>query len=201
MIIPKDSTAAISFRANTGPVDKQTPVLFAPIELVQLSDGLEINETSLNIKPGKTSKVQIVVYNETDHDIVLRGCTSLGVLQAVKSVTPADVRLSECRIQNDHEHVETAEPQGSRRPTPPKQQEKGGENPLPAVDLSGLGHDQRIAAETMLREECESFSSNEDDIGCIPDLEMEINLKDNQAVQKKYTSISSTTIPRGKTVH
>ena len=125
------------------------------------------------------------VYNETDHDIVLRGCTSLGVLQAVKSVTPADVRLSECRIQNDHEHVETAEPQGSRRPTPPKQQEKGGENPLPAVDLSGLGHDQRIAAETMLRAECESFSSNEDDIGCIPDLVMKTNLRDNQPVQKK----------------
>ena len=40
-------------------------------------------------------------------------------------------------------------------------------------------------AETMLREESESFSSNEEDIGCIPDLEMEINLKDTQPVQKK----------------
>lgn len=129
---------------------------------------------------------------------MLRGRTSLGVLQAVKSVTPADVRLSECRIQNDLEHVETAEPQGSRRPTLPKQQGKGGENPLPAVDLSGLGHDQRIAAETMLREECESFSSNEDDIGCIPDLEMEINLKDNQPVQKKYTSIPRPLYPEVK---
>ena len=97
--------------------------------------------------------------------------------------------LRECRIQNEHEHVETAEPQGSRRSTPPKQQEIGSENPLPAVDLSGLDHDQRIAAETMLREECESFSSNEDDIGCILDLEMDINLKDNQPVQKKSTSI------------
>ena len=82
--------------------------------------------------------MQIVVYNETDHDIVLRGRTSLGVPQAVKSVTPADVRLSECRIQNDHELVETAESQASRRSTLPKQQEKGGENPLPAVDLTGL---------------------------------------------------------------
>ena len=155
-------------------------MLFEPNELVQLPEDLEVNETLLNIKPGKTSKVQIVVYNGTDHDIVLRSRISLGVLQAVKSVTPADVRLSELRIQNDHEHVQTAEPQGS---TLPKQQEKGSENPLPAVDLSGLDHDQRIAAETTLREERESFSSNEEDIGCIPDLEMEINLKDNQPVQ------------------
>ena len=177
----------VSCRVNTGPVNKHTPVLFEPNELIQLPEGLEVNETLLNIKPGKTFKLQIVVHNGTDHDIVLRSRTSLGVLQAVKSVTPADVRLSECRIQNDHEHVETAEPQGSRRSTLPKQQEIRSENPLPAVDLSGLDHDQQIAAETMLRAECESLSSSEEDIGCIPDLEIEINLKDNQPVQKKYT--------------
>ena len=101
MIIPKDSTVAVSCRANTGPVNKKTPVLFEPNELIQLPEGLEVNETLLNIKPGKTSKVQIVVYNEMNHDILLRGRTSLRVLQAVKSVTPADVRPSECRTQND----------------------------------------------------------------------------------------------------
>jgi len=47
------------------------------------------------------------------------------------------------------------------------------------LDLSGLGQDQRTAAETMLREEYESFAFGEEDIGCIPDLEMEINLKDH----------------------
>ena len=78
MIIPKDSTVVVSCRANTGPVNQQTPVLFEPNELVQLPEGLEVNETLLNIKPGKTSKVQIVVYNGTDHDIVLRSRTSLG---------------------------------------------------------------------------------------------------------------------------
>ncbi|CAH3172804.1 unnamed protein product, partial [Porites lobata] len=47
----------------------------------------------------------------------------------------------------------------------------------------------------MLREEYESFSSNEEDIGCIPDLEMEINLHNNQPVQKKYTSIPRPLYP------
>jgi len=38
------------------------------------------------------------------------------------------------------------------------------QNPLPAIDLSGLDHEQRHVAETMLKEDCESFSSNEEDI-------------------------------------
>ena len=151
MVIPKDSTVAVSCRANTGPVYKQTPVLFEPDKLVQLlPEGLEVNETLLNIKPGKSSRVQVAVYNGTDHDITLKSRTSLGVLH------------------------------------------------LPAVDLSGLNQDQRIVAETMLREEYESFSSSEEDIGCIPDLEMEINLKDSKAVQKKYTSIPRLLYPEVK---
>ena len=198
VIIPKSSTVVVSCRANTGPVNKKMPVLFEPNELIQLPEGLEVNETLLNIKPGKTSMVQIAVYNGTDHDISLRSRTSLGVLQAVKSVTAADVRLSECRTQTDHQHFEKAEPQGSTRTPLSKQQEKGSENPLPAVDLGSLDHEQRIAAETMLREECESCSVNEEDIGCIPDLEMEINLKDNQPVQKKYTSIPRPLYPEVK---
>ena len=45
VIIPKDSTIAVSFLANTGPVNKETPVLFEPNKLAQLPDGLEHNET------------------------------------------------------------------------------------------------------------------------------------------------------------
>ena len=138
------------------------------------------------------------MYNGTGHDIALKSRTSLGFLKAVKSVTAADVRLSECSTQTDHQHLEKHETQGSTRPTPSGQQDGESKNPLPAVDLNGLHYDQRVVAETMLREECESFSSSEEDIGCIPDLEMEINLKDNQPVQKKYTSIPRPLYPEVK---
>ena len=180
----------ISSRANTGPAYRQTPVLFEPAKLVQLlPEGLEVNETSLNIKPGKCSCVQVAVYNGADHGITLKRRTSLGVLQEVKSVTAADVSLSECSIRTGQQHLREHEPQGRTRPTPSGQQGGESKNHLPAVEFSGLNQDQRIIAETMLREEYESFSSSEEGIGCIPDLEMEINLKDSQPVQKKYTSI------------
>ena len=118
VIIPRDSTIAVSCRANTGPAHKQTPVLFEPNKLAQLPEGLEVNETLLKTKPGKSSRVQVVVYNGTDHDITLKSRTSLGFLQAVKSVTAADVRLSECSTQTDHQHLEKHETQGSTRSAP-----------------------------------------------------------------------------------
>ena len=177
---------------------QQTPVLFQPNQLAHLPEGLELYETLLYMKPGKTSRVQIAVCNGTDHDIVLNGRTALGVLQALKSVTEADVRLSVCRTSCEHQHLEQHESQESTTLDIPGKQDKQGINPLPAVDLSGLNHDQRILAEAMLREEYESFSSSEQDIGCIPDLEMEINLKDSQPVQKKYTSIPRPLYPEVK---
>ena len=94
-------------------------MLFEPNKLAQLPEGLEVHETLLNIKPGKTSKVQVAVYNGTDHDIVLKGRTLLGVLQAVKSVTAADVSLNECRTQCDHQHLEKHKLQESTKSTLP----------------------------------------------------------------------------------
>ena len=142
--------------------------------------------------------MQIAVCNGTDHDIVLNGRTTLGVLQAVKSVTEADVRLSGCRTSSEDQHLEQHESQESTTLNIPGKQDRQGINPLPAVDLSGLNHDQQILAETMLSEDCELFSSSEQDIGCIPDLEKEIYLKDSQPVQKKYTSIPRPLYPEVK---
>ena len=40
----------------------------------------------------------------------------------------------------------------------------------------------------MLKEECDSFARNDEDIGYIKDLELEINLTTNEPVQKNYVS-------------
>lgn len=90
------------------------------------------------------------------------------------------------------------EEQFQESPPIPKQQSEGGLNPLPAVDLSGLNQYQRTVAEAMLREEYEFFAFNDEDIGCIPDLEMEINVKDRQLVQKKYISVPRPLYPEVK---
>ena len=50
---------------------------------------MEIHDSLVNIKPRKTSKVKVAVYNGTGHIIVLNNRTVLGCLQAKKSVTAA----------------------------------------------------------------------------------------------------------------
>ena len=42
----------------------------------------------------------------------------------------------------------------------------------------------------MLREEAGAFARDENEVGCIDNLELEINLSDDQPVRKNYVSIS-----------
>lgn len=106
VVIPKNHTVNVDCRANTGPVEKLTPVLFLPETLAEWPDGLEVTENLLNIEPGKTSKVKVSVYNGTHHDIVLKNRTILGCLQAVKYVTAAEVRLTYKEAQGSNEKPE-----------------------------------------------------------------------------------------------
>ena len=156
-------------------------MLFVPETLVEWPDGLEVTETLLNIEPGKTSRVKVVVYKGTNHDIVLKNRTMLGCLQAVKPVTAAEVRLTDKERQGSNEKPE--EEQFHESPPVPKQQSEGGLNPLPAVDLSGLNQYQTTLTEAMLREEYESFAFSDEDTGCIPDLEMETNQSKRSTLQ------------------
>ena len=117
-MVPKNSTKiiAVSCRANTGPVHQQTPVLFEPNQLAHLQESLEVYETLLYMKPGKTSRVQIAVCNRTDHNIVLNGHTE------------ADVQLSgcTCRTLCEHQHLEQ---HGLRVSDIPVKKDKQGKHP------------------------------------------------------------------------
>lgn len=72
------------------------------------------------------------------------------------------------------------------------------ERATPKVDLSGLTNEQQRVVRKMLHEEHRAFATNEDDIGCIIDLEMDINLTDTQPVQKNYTAIPRPLYPEVK---
>ena len=59
----------------------------------------------------------------------------------------------------------------------------------PPVDLSHLSCGQQEIVREMSREESRDFAMEDDDIGCVEDLELEINLVDNDPVRKTYNSI------------
>ena len=68
-IIPPRQSQSVTCRANTGPVERTTPVLFELDESNPWPSGLEITETLLSVKKGKSSKVEIDIVNNTNHDI------------------------------------------------------------------------------------------------------------------------------------
>ena len=71
-------------------------------------------------------------------------------------------------------------------------------NPPRDVDLGDLTEDQKIEVVNMLKEEADSFSKDDDDVGCAEGLQLKINLSDNRPVQKNYTAIPKPLYPEVK---
>ena len=69
---------------------------------------------------------------------------------------------------------------------------------LPPVDLSHLPAEQRNVVEDILRQENSTFSRDKLDIGDIPEVQMEINLNDEQPVQRRYNSLHRPLYPEVK---
>ena len=190
-IIPVGQMVPVPCRANTGPIQRKTPVLFEPDELAQWPPGLEVHEGLTVVKEGNSTILNVTVTNDSDHDIVLPGRVTLGRLQQFRSVTPVAVKLKD-PVEESYEQENPCEENSA-----PKQ--SGSIScEMPEVDLSGLTIKQREQAEQLLREEADAFARNDNDIGCIPELQMDINLTDSQPVQKNYLAVPRPLYPEVK---
>ncbi len=129
----------------------------------------------------------------------------LGKLQLVKSVTPLEVKKREdeessadCVPYSDKSSEEGEEPGFQSDATVMKECRSETSNPPPDVDLGDLTEDQKIAVVNMLKEEPDSFSKDDDDVGSAEGLQLKINLSDNRPVQKNYTAIPKPLYPEVK---
>jgi len=61
----------------------------------------------------------------------------------------------------------------------------------PSVDIDDapISEEQKRRVRQVLREECEAFSRDDDDVGTVEELQMNISLKDHSPVQRSYVSI------------
>lgn len=190
ILIPKNESVNVPCRANTGPVNRTVPVLFEPNDITQLPSGLSVQEELKSVEPGTCSLMQITVTNQTNHDITLHGRTVLGQLQLVRSVTPLEVKLKEPEKSDlADEHPPTTKDTNS---------DPSVCDDLPLVDLKGLTGEQLRQAQQLLSDERESFAQNDDDVGCIPELKMDLTLTSDDPVQKNYTSIPRPLYPEVK---
>ena len=210
--IPANHSQRVTCRANTEPVERATPVLFEPDEANPWPSGLEVSETLLSVKKGKSSQVDIDITNNTNYAIVLRGRTLLGRLQLVQSVTPVEVKLKEPDNSNNGTQEKETQESGTTKPVQTLDGEPGGvpmgtqasiqsERPMGIpthikdIDLEPA---QKEMALKLLTAEADSFAKDDNDVGCIPDLELDLDLEDRTPVQKNYIAVPKPLYPEVK---
>ena len=207
--IPRKTTVSVKCRANTGPVENRTPVLFEPNSEQSWPSGLEISEELLTIPRGSSCRIRINVSNTSNHDITLNKRTTLGTLQLVKSVTPHEVRLKNfdsCESEAVNSVYSEARKNSTESPTVQEEMQTSNStgngdhnyNPVDDLPLNGFTREQQIRVRQMLEEEKEVFSKSEDDIGCIEELELKLKMRDQTPVQKTYNSIPRPLYPEVK---
>lgn len=201
VIIPRGETKNISCYAKTRSIPSKTPVLFEVSPTQNWPDGLDIPTTQLTTIKAFSNRVNVQISNQSNHDIVLRSGTELGVLQLVNSVTPLEVKLKSTTTVNEvnvASHtgcpVNITELNNVQDTLDHKIENAGVED----IDLSGLSKDDAHKVRVMLREENASFSMGEDDIGCANEMQMHIRLTDPTPVQQNYNAIPKPLYPEVK---
>ncbi|RXN32232.1 sodium potassium calcium exchanger 4-like protein [Labeo rohita] len=161
--------------------DTSPMVLFEPVMECPQLDQLIVGEGLLKIQNPQKPYVQIPVGNQTMHSITLPRKTTLGSIQTVRKVIETDqADFQPLSVEvNSMDSLAGTKDEGRNSTTlwhPP-------------VNLSHLNKEQQEQVKELLYEESAAFARDDDDIGCIPSLQMAITLKDDIPVQRTYASV------------
>lgn len=172
-------------------------MMFEPNMWGVLPEGLDMFAALVDVSAGSSKTVRIPVHNPTKHDIFLPQRSILGYLEEIMDSKPvqfgsnpqqspnaatSDTQLCSAQIQKCSSADEIPDVDS---PTKTHSKEKW----HPPVNLEHLDEQQQKAVRQMLHEESDVFAREEGDIGCIPNLQLKINVEDNKPVQKSYNSI------------
>ena len=196
LTVPRRQTVAVACRVDCGPLEERTPVLFEPAQ--ESAWPAKLSEQLLSLLRGLPRKVNIEVHNPTRHDIILGRRTPLGSLHLVQSITPLEVQRKDLphpnrRTSTEEDNLVLPEheirPVSQERGVEPCNEETSGSVRTPPVELGNLTEEQRQLAIAMQQEEAESFAKDDEDVGSIKGLQMNLTLSDPTPVQRTYTSV------------
>ena len=166
-------------------------MLFEPTLESVLPEGLELFPALVDVSTGASKVVKIPVCNSTKHDIFLSPRTVLGCIEEIIDSTAVDLCSPSQQPNSDTylcvAQVEPNDDTSNRMDSSAKSHTQ--EKWHSPVNLEHLTQQQQEIAQQMLFEESDVFARGEGDIGCIPDLQLKINVVDNKPVQKNYNSI------------
>lgn len=138
---------------------------------------LDIGEGLLEIQSERNPYVAVPLGNHTKHDIILPRKSSIGSIEPIKKIVETDSPdKRDVMVQGV-----TTSPADSTTGAPSLWQ--------PPVDTSHLNEEQQEIVSKMLYEESSAFARDANDIGCIPSLQMSLNLKYDIPVQRAYSFV------------
>ena len=142
-------------------------IVFTPLEEMCVESELIVFESTELLKT-RRKFVDIMVYNPTSHDIILKKGSLMGQVSNVASaftlpMMQKNASVSEMEVNKDTDSI--------------------------THDLSHLTGEQKEIVTRMLNEEKDVFSRHKNDIGHIKDFKLEINLTDKIPVTEAYRKI------------
>ncbi|KAM9467441.1 uncharacterized protein Hap1MRO34_014209 [Clarias gariepinus] len=196
--IPAKQSVTVKCCIKTGPLLSGQSALFVPDECARWPDGLKLEENIIRLQRGTCSRIGIPVLNETAHNIDLPPRAFLGHIQRIKAIYPAEVKPvkamkeSVCKINThttpspffrDSNIIRSTEGAELIRKT------QGNSSWDPPVCVDHLTPEQQQKVKQLLREESSAFAYDDNDVGCIPSLQLKIHLHDNTPVKHTYMSV------------
>ncbi len=176
VIIPAGQVAWVQCRITPNLAQSDSIVMFEPQEDNTHLRCLDLGEGLLEMSNKGGSSISVPIGNHTGSNVALPQGTILGTLQQIERIVdpgPSSGTRQTVRVQ-------TAGTQEAEMNTGLWH---------PPVDLGHLSDSQREVVQKMLYEESNVFSKGDNDIGCIPSLQLSITLQDAIPVQKAYSAV------------
>lgn len=175
-VIPAGQVAWIKCQVPSNMELRDCVLLLEPDDTNVQRTELDVGEGLLEVQNSRRPYVSVPVGNNTKHVVTLPRKTALGSIHCVEKVITTD--KSEAPMPTTIvNNVSSAPAESSLSPW------------QPPIDLSHLDEEQRAKVNKMLIEEAGAFARDDNDIGCIKNLQMTINLTDDIPVQRTYSSV------------
>ena len=177
VIIPRRSRALVKGIAHTNETVANQHGILEPDWNPGIPEELNIQESIVKYPKGNQCKINVVIENSSEHDVVLPKRTNIGRLQNVKGlvrIPEESFKLGNNGSDKQEQHSDT------------KLMEAW--DPPVKLENTNLTEDEKEKVRILLRDECNAFATD-GEVGCVPELEMKINLSDPTPVNKAYSSI------------
>ncbi len=176
VIIPAGQIVWVQCRITPKLAQSGSVVLFEPQEDNTHLRCLDLGEGLLEIPNKGGSCISVPIGNHTGSDVALPQGTILGTLQRIENIVdPGQSSRARQTVR-----VQTVGTQEAEMNTGLWH---------PPFDLGHLSYSQCEVVQKMLYEESSIFSKGDNDIGCIPNLQMSITLQDAIPVQRAYSAV------------